>query len=99
MFIAPTTITSSTTAILTATSTPVNLLAVLEPRTSSSESTRTIAIAAKSGRAVSPANQVGRWSSDCRYADQPCATTAAPSMSSSRRSQPITQATTSPRVA
>ncbi len=38
-------------------------------------------------------------SRSCAYADQPCATTLAPSMSSSMRSQPMIHATISPSEA
>src|SRR3954468_13913220 len=91
--------TNSTTATLMTTSTPVTRLDSLVPRMSSSDRRSTMPTAAQSGRAASPASQLGRSSSCARYADHPRETTAAPSMSSSSRSQPMTQATNSPSVA
>jgi hypothetical protein len=69
------------------------------PTTPTTVSSATMKIAPQSGIASSPASQVGRPKSVCRYALQPRATTAAPRPSSSTRSQPMIQATNSPSVA
>ena len=85
-------------------------LAVMRiPRISRKATSATIAIA---GRLMSPPSALGGpeieagsvtpkiWSSVAfRYADQPTETAEAPTMNSSARSQPMTNATSSPSVA
>src|SRR3712207_8528806 len=96
---APATITKTQTATLTTTSAPVTRADSRMPSTATAVSTRTIAAAPTFTVEVSPNSDGGRSSRLPTYPDQPRATTAAPSANSRNRSQPITQATTSPAVA
>ena len=91
--------TNRITAILTATRIPVTRPDSLVPITVITPSAAMTNMAPQSGRALSPASQVGRLNRFCRYADQPRDTTAAPRASSRQRSQPMIQAMNSPSVA
>ncbi len=96
--------TSSTTATLMLVITRLVLADSLVPATSRAVSTATIRIEPQSTVSDPIWNVVDNappnWSNRLpRYADQPFDTTAAPSASSSIRSQPMIQATNSPRVA
>ena len=105
----PTTMTISTTATMIAVITMLAFAVMRIPRISSSATNATIAIA---GRFTTPPSALGGpeidagsvtpkiWSSVAlRYADQPTDTAEAPTMNSSARSQPMTNATSSPSLA
>ena len=96
--------TSRMIASLMATITPLNWLEVFTPRHSKPVSASTITAAIRLW--WSPKIHAGGWPchgdevmTTWRYCDQPEATVAAPSASSRMRSQPMIQATSSPRLA
>src|SRR5947209_10802256 len=100
----PATMTSRMIESLIATITAFTVLDVRIPRHSSPAISSTITAA--NTLWWSPYIQVGTWrfhgeelSTTLKYCDQPEATVAAPSASSSIRSQPMIQATSSPRLA
>ena len=98
----PATITSSTMASLMATKTKLTCDEILMPTQMTAVRIRTIAAATRLW--PSPYAQPGMvmpasFITSAKYVDQPTATVLAPSASSRIRSQPMIQATSSPRLA
>src|SRR5689334_17362321 len=105
MYPTPSTITSSTTATLTAVMTALTRDDNLVPSTSNTVRTPTSRIAPQSNWNGPPSLNAVFTSIPtspsvvCRYADHPLATAADPTANSSTRSQPMIQAANSPNVA